>query len=85
MNAVLSSKLISVRNSYRNTIIVLMFEFHKFHLLEHRVAFVDRWNFFFPCWELSDGLQSGDTERLSQIDPDHRDFAPKEDNKKQIH
>jgi len=46
---------------------------------------VDRWNFFFPCWELSDGLQSGDTERLSQIDPDHRDFAPKEDNKKQIH
>ena len=22
---------------------------------------------------------------LSQIDPDHRDFAPKEDNKKQIH
>ena len=70
-----------------------MFEFHKLCLLgcETKIGtaaaescLVDQRNFFFPCWELSDGLQSGDTAKLSQIDPGHRDFAPKEDNKKQM-
>ena len=34
MNAVLLSKLGSARNFYRMTILVLMFEFHKFRLLQ---------------------------------------------------